>query len=149
MSEEWRRSPSFPDYEVSNDGQVRRYRDCRSHPRGFVLKPHLSGRGYLYVTPCLYGKPKSRFIHRRVAGVSEQSGVMVRATDRGEGGGGDRMTAIDRQFACAMTGQPYSSEAIRRQREEEKLLQLRRQHRTTILSRDERRELERLEGKRR
>jgi hypothetical protein len=67
VTEEWRRIPSFPDYEVSSDGKIRRFRDGHSYPKGYVLKQRLNSMGYFCVMPCLYGVPKAARVHRLVA----------------------------------------------------------------------------------
>ncbi len=49
MSEEWRRSPSFPDYEISNLGQVRRLTAAKGTRAGRIKEPSFNGR-YFYVS---------------------------------------------------------------------------------------------------
>jgi hypothetical protein len=59
MTEEWRKIPSYPDYEVSNMGNVRR---C-----GRLLKPTLYTNGYYCVQLSSDSIRKSKTIHRLVA----------------------------------------------------------------------------------
>lgn len=57
--EEWRVSPSFPDYEVSSHGRIR---------KGYELKrfnPNTSG--YCHTTLLLDGEPHSVYVHRLIA----------------------------------------------------------------------------------
>ncbi len=73
ITEEWRLVVGYPDYEVSNLGRVRRATDAlwsphgstriRS-PRGYILKPHPNGGGYLTVRlSAVDAKPRSRTVH--------------------------------------------------------------------------------------
>lgn len=61
LSEEWRISNSFPNYEVSSYGRVRNSKTRQ------VLKPQDSGREYHIVRPSLNGRNKTIKIHRLVA----------------------------------------------------------------------------------
>lgn len=56
---EWRAIPSFPEYEVSDLGQVRRGER--------LLSQSFNARGYPRVTLSLLGKPKTRVVHALVA----------------------------------------------------------------------------------
>lgn len=57
---EWRDVPGYDNYEVSNDGQIRR--------KPFVLKPGSIPSGHLTVALSTgNGKPKSMYVHRLVA----------------------------------------------------------------------------------
>lgn len=60
--EEWRKVPDWPEYEVSNYGQVKRNR-----PNGVNnLKPWLF-HGYPMVALCINGQRKNFFVHTLVA----------------------------------------------------------------------------------
>jgi len=54
-------------YEVSDHGNVRRGKDCRSHKRGFVLKNLLCASGYYVVNFYIERIRKTHNIHRLVA----------------------------------------------------------------------------------
>lgn len=47
MAEEWRQIPSYPDYEASDWGRVRRATEGRGTKRGRILNPVLDSSGYL------------------------------------------------------------------------------------------------------
>lgn len=49
MTEEWRRSPSWPSYEVSSLGRVRRAVAARGARVGQVLAPYIDPKGYCHV----------------------------------------------------------------------------------------------------
>jgi hypothetical protein len=44
----WRQIDAFPNYEVSEDGRVRRCVKGRNRPTGYLLKPAVDRYGYLY-----------------------------------------------------------------------------------------------------
>lgn len=63
----WKQVPGHEDYEVSNDGQVRRWRNQkRNYMVGKVLKPKLSRHGYLVVSLFSGGSYYHVGIHRLV-----------------------------------------------------------------------------------
>jgi len=53
--------PDFPNYMVSKKGDVYNVRNKR------IIKPILNKNGYVYVTLCVSGKKKNRYIHTLVA----------------------------------------------------------------------------------
>src|SRR4051812_28631191 len=57
--EEWREIPEFPQYEVSNHGQVRR--------GGRTLSPYPEKKDYLRVTLSVNGKRYKKLVHVLVA----------------------------------------------------------------------------------
>lgn len=67
LMSEWIAIDGYPDYEVSDDGQVRSWRvwrgGRRSDPK--TLKPGLNG-GYQYVNTINSGGRKAKYIHRLV-----------------------------------------------------------------------------------
>ena len=66
LAEEWRAVPGFPDYEVSNMGNVRSFiRGAEGH----ILSPSCNRQryGYLHVNLSRSGKQYTRRIHRLVA----------------------------------------------------------------------------------
>lgn len=67
MNQIWKSAPGFPDYEVSNLGQVRRATPGENTTVGHVLKGYLDKNGYhcilLQRTPA---KPKHVKVHRLV-----------------------------------------------------------------------------------
>lgn len=68
MATEWKASRLFPDYDVSNDGRVRRnVQGGRRYPAGYELasKPHK--RGYRYFILRRDGKDFTVLAHRLVA----------------------------------------------------------------------------------
>lgn len=65
--EEWRVVPGYPDYEVSNFGQVRRLTASRRSRAGIVLKQTLMKGKYFQVTLWKGGKCKGFRINRLVA----------------------------------------------------------------------------------
>ena len=66
MTEEWREVAGYEGaYEVSNLGRVRSLPGGQRH--GIVLKPGHSGRGYLSVSLCIAGVPRTFYIHHLVA----------------------------------------------------------------------------------
>lgn len=62
--EEWKQINEYPNYEVSNLGNVRRQTKKGYH----LLKPTPNTKGYLRVTLAKNGKAKNFYIHRLVAG---------------------------------------------------------------------------------
>jgi hypothetical protein len=64
---EWRVIGFASDYEVSDDGQVRRCVDSVSYKAGKILKPKHTHDGYLEYTLAISGKPKCIRAHRIVA----------------------------------------------------------------------------------
>lgn len=64
MTETWKRSPSFPDYEVSNLGRVRSYKRSGG-PK--VLKPKPDARGCIKTMLTRDGKRCGVYVHRLVA----------------------------------------------------------------------------------
>lgn len=74
MHERWKEIKGFPDYEVSDLGQVRRttrarggYRGGSATYAGRVLKPRDNGDGYLYVALYKAGNRTNKAIHILVA----------------------------------------------------------------------------------
>lgn len=65
----WLRLPEFPDYEVSERGDVRRTtRGGRRYPAGYVLQPKAHVKGYLCFTlKTASGADKTMLAHRLVA----------------------------------------------------------------------------------
>jgi len=57
--EEWRPIVDYPEYEVSNAGNVRR--------NGRVLKPSSDSDGYLIVSPCKNNIQTTKKVHRLIA----------------------------------------------------------------------------------
>lgn len=64
---EWRQCAEFPDYEISEDGVVRRLTDSHCAPRGKVLRPKTDRYGYLAVRPFFRGCGRHVTVHRLVA----------------------------------------------------------------------------------
>lgn len=61
MKEIWKQIPNYPNYEVSNIGNVRNRKYSRT------LKPYLHNTGYLSVSLCKNNKANTFYIHRLVA----------------------------------------------------------------------------------
>lgn len=61
---EWRTCVGHPDYEISNDGQLRRRVSFRNLPAGMPKKAQRHSRGYLYYA---LGHEKKELAHRLVA----------------------------------------------------------------------------------
>jgi hypothetical protein len=57
----WRTLPDYPDYHISDVGEVRR--------NGYILKPRPNNSGYLRVSLCRHGIVRDRYIHRLVCEV--------------------------------------------------------------------------------
>lgn len=64
---EWRKAAGFPDYEVSEYGDVRRTRDKTTRRAGSLAKCYVNVDGYLAVTLCVRGEMKHVLVHRLVA----------------------------------------------------------------------------------
>lgn len=62
VDQQWRAILDFPNYEVSNYGNVRHVTR-----RGYHLRGHRNHRGYWRVSLSLHGKASSRFVHNLVA----------------------------------------------------------------------------------
>lgn len=68
MAREWRQAVGFPDYEVSERGEVRRLtRGGRRYPVGYVLKAKSHQRGYLAYSLVSPQGAKDILAHRLVA----------------------------------------------------------------------------------
>ena len=74
VEEIWKTYPEFPFIEASNLGRIRkvdriitRSNGVKYYAKGRVLKQHINGRGYLYVTFRVNGKIFHRLVHRIVA----------------------------------------------------------------------------------
>ncbi len=68
MVTNWKQSGTFPSYEVSNDGRVRRLnRGGRRYPVGYELKPKPHCRGYLVFSLRRDGVEYTMLAHRLVA----------------------------------------------------------------------------------
>lgn len=66
--EEWRPVQEFEGvYEISSLGRVRRVVSCMGGTAGTILRPWISGAGYLYVGLRLPGRRKRVGVHRLVA----------------------------------------------------------------------------------
>lgn len=66
MTEKWVRCPSWPEYEVSANGGVRRaVRRCSAGPG--ARTPYMTSTGYLYVVMRRDGLKKAVGVHRLVA----------------------------------------------------------------------------------
>ena len=63
---EWRVIPSFPDYEASDAGEVRRVRPGKNQRRVHILRPHVEKNGFPKVTFWVEGKSRSRWLNRVV-----------------------------------------------------------------------------------
>ena len=64
---EWHTVSANENYEVSNDGQVRRVIPNRGAQAGRALKPRKHSQGYLFVSLYRNDKVKNHYIHRLVA----------------------------------------------------------------------------------
>jgi len=77
----WVRSLSFPDYEVSETGLVRRLIARQGSHAGKVIGQHYYPNGYVYVPLQRDGKRRSALVHRLVAeafiGPSPFEGALV------------------------------------------------------------------------
>lgn len=63
MTEQWKTTRDYKDYDVSNLGQAR----SRKFGKIKILKPTNNGHGYPCVTLCANGKRKTHQVHRLVA----------------------------------------------------------------------------------
>jgi hypothetical protein len=66
MTEEWRAIDGYPDYQVSNEGRVRRTTLRTCGRIGHILRPGLRS-GYPSVDFCCRGKRRSHLVHHLVA----------------------------------------------------------------------------------
>jgi hypothetical protein len=64
---QWRIVPSFPIYEVSENGDLRRLTSRGSRPAGFQLTPRRNVGGYLEYVLTIDGVTMKRRVHRLVA----------------------------------------------------------------------------------
>lgn len=64
---QWRVAAGFPDYEVSEYGDVRRSRDMRTRRAGSLAKCYVNVDGYLAVVLRTAGEKKAVLVHRLVA----------------------------------------------------------------------------------
>lgn len=67
MAEEWRPIPSFPSYEASSEGRVRRVAPGMGARVGRILRPGRSTGGYLKVVLSEGGVVRTRKVHQLVA----------------------------------------------------------------------------------
>jgi len=68
MQEEWRISPSFPCYEVSSHGNVRRCDNSpKSYKNGENMKLTIDKDGYFRIGLCMNGKSHTAIVHLLVA----------------------------------------------------------------------------------
>lgn len=67
LNEQWRTIPSFPDYEASNLGRVRRRTPAKNTFPGLILKTPPNRNGYLKVAMSRDGKMFHTTVHRVVA----------------------------------------------------------------------------------
>jgi hypothetical protein len=70
----WKKVKDFNNYEVSDSGQIRsidRYITCKNgaihHAKSRLLRPTLSGNGYLIVSLWEHNKQHTRYVHRLIA----------------------------------------------------------------------------------
>lgn len=63
---EWRTLHWLPNYDISEDGRVRRNRPSHKHPAGFVLKPYRDRHGYLTICLSHDSRGKRFLVHRLV-----------------------------------------------------------------------------------
>jgi len=65
--EKWKSVPGFPDYAVSDQGNVRRTTPSRRRPvPGVNLKPRAGTKGHLYVNLRKDNRAHSKYVHRLV-----------------------------------------------------------------------------------
>jgi hypothetical protein len=68
MNERWQRIADYPDYEVSDQGQVRRCINLgRNAKKGGILKPYTRSSGYIEVSLYRNGEKTTCYVHRLVA----------------------------------------------------------------------------------
>ncbi len=69
VKERWRTIKDYPDYKISNQGNVKRAKVSYKNktPIGKVLKPANNGNGYLFVELFKYKKRELVYIHKLVA----------------------------------------------------------------------------------
>ena len=63
---EWRVIPSFPDYEASDAGEIRRVRPGGRQKTVRPLSPHVERNGYVTVTLWVDGRTNSQWVQRLV-----------------------------------------------------------------------------------
>ena len=63
---EWRAIPGWPEYQASDDGQIRRAKQGNNWPAGRVLKPQAMPNGYLCVHLYRANRRRSIGVHRLV-----------------------------------------------------------------------------------
>lgn len=63
----WHPVPDFPDYAISNRGEIRRATPGRSTAAGKMLKSAPNAKGYHLVTLRANGKTHTKFVHDLVA----------------------------------------------------------------------------------
>src|SRR5439155_14687649 len=68
MEERWRAITEYPDYEVSDQGRVRRLTTRTSTRSGKILSVAALRAGYPSVDLCRAGTRKTHLVHRVVAG---------------------------------------------------------------------------------
>lgn len=66
---EWRIIPFAGNYEVSENGEVRRAKSSGSYPMGRPLKPYINKSGYEVVSLAMDGKVQTWLVNRLVAQV--------------------------------------------------------------------------------
>ena len=64
--EVWKDIPGFENYQISNYGNVKSLNYGRTG-KTKLLKPTISGKGYLQVRLSKFGKPNALLVHRLVA----------------------------------------------------------------------------------
>ena len=64
--ETWKMHPEFTNYEISNQGQIKRRTDGTNAKKGFILKPNPSYKGYTFVRLRKDNKYHHKFVHRVV-----------------------------------------------------------------------------------
>ena len=62
----WKVIKDFPDYEISNMGRVRSFKNYKQWKPNRILEPSKSSNGYLHVDLYINKKPYTRPIHRLV-----------------------------------------------------------------------------------
>ncbi len=64
----WKAIPSFPDFEASSLGRIRRVANCKnSRDTGGIIKARVQNAGYLMVCLNYENKVHARLVHRLVA----------------------------------------------------------------------------------